>query len=71
MQCDKCGTALKDNKIVVQWSKAIEDEAKTFVFCPQCYEKEAINGIKYIHRRQSYDTSITRIRLDDMEGHMD
>lgn len=48
MQCDKCGTALTDNKtrtIVVQWSKSIEEEAKTFVFCPQCYEKEAINGI--------------------------
>jgi len=44
-QCDKCNTTLKDNKIVVQWSKSIEEEAKTFVFCPQCYEKEAINGI--------------------------
>ena len=49
MQCTKCGTALKDDKVVVQWidfkSKSIEDEAKTFVFCPQCYEKEAIHGI--------------------------
>ena len=45
MQCDKCSTALKDNKIVVQWSKSIEEKPKTFVFCPQCYEQEAINGI--------------------------
>ena len=44
-QCDKCNTTIKDNKVVVQWSDSIESEAKTFVFCPQCYEQEAINGI--------------------------
>jgi len=47
MQCDKCNTTLKDNKVVVQWStiNRTPNEAKIFVFCPQCYEEEAINAI--------------------------
>ena len=49
MQCTKCGTALKDDKVVVHWidlkSSSIEDESKTYIFCPTCYEEEATNAI--------------------------
>ena len=44
-QCDKCGTTIKDKEIVVQWSDSLENESKTFTFCPKCYEEEAINAI--------------------------
>ena len=45
--CDRCGTEKHDNKVVVQWStiNRTPNEAKIFVFCPQCYEEEAINAI--------------------------
>ena len=44
-QCDKCGTTIKDKKVVVQWSDSLENESKTYIFCPKCYEEEAINAI--------------------------
>ena len=43
-QCDKCGATIKDRKIVVQWSDSLENESKTYIFCPKCYEEEAINA---------------------------
>ena len=45
IKCVKCGTATAPNWITIQYSDSAEDETKTFVFCPQCYEQEAINGI--------------------------
>ena len=46
MQCSKCGTTKHQNNwITLQYSDSVEDETKTIILCPQCYEKEAINGI--------------------------
>ena len=45
MQCTKCGTTDAPNWITLQYSDSVEDETKTIILCPQCYEKEAINGI--------------------------
>ena len=45
IKCVKCGTATAHNWITLQYSDSAEDETKTIILCPQCYEKEAINGI--------------------------
>ena len=46
MQCSKCGTTKhQDNWITRQYSDSVEDETQTIIFCPQCYEEEAINAI--------------------------
>ena len=46
MQCNNCGTTKhQDNWITLQFKDVFEEETKTIILCPQCYEKEAINGI--------------------------
>ena len=42
MQCTKCGTTDAPNWITIVDSL---DDNKQTILCPQCYEKEAINGI--------------------------
>ena len=41
-KCSRCGTEEAPNWITVIDSL---DDNKYTIFCPQCYEKEAINGI--------------------------
>ncbi len=45
IKCVSCGTATAPNWITLQYSDSAEDETKTIIYCPKCYEKEAINGI--------------------------
>ena len=56
MQCSKCGTTKhQDNWITQKFSNVVEtnskglltfkNEAKTVIYCPKCYEEEAINAI--------------------------
>ena len=44
MQCNKCGTTEPQYNWITLIQSA-EDETQTIILCPQCYEKEAINGI--------------------------
>ena len=41
-KCSKCGTEEAPNWITVMDSL---DDNQYIILCPQCYEKEAINGI--------------------------
>ena len=60
MQCNKGGTTDADNWVTHKTSNIVENksrtlhtvkhETQTYILCPQCYEEEATNGIKYIHR---------------------
>jgi len=53
--CTKCHTNTADNWIKHKVSNIVETkkgtlhtmkhETNTFIFCPECYEKEAINAI--------------------------
>ena len=46
MQCTKCGTNKhQDNWITLQYSDSVEDETKTIILCPKCWEEEEINAI--------------------------
>ena len=55
MQCTKCGTTDAPNWVTHKVSNIVENksstlhtvkhETNTFIFCPQCYEEEAINAI--------------------------
>ena len=55
MQCTKCGTTDADDWVTHKTSNIVENksstlhtvrhETQTYIFCPQCYEEEGINGI--------------------------
>ena len=55
MECCKCGTTDADDWVTHKTSNIVENksstlhtvrhETQTYIFCPQCYEEEGINGI--------------------------
>ena len=45
IKCVRCGTATAHNWITIQYKDSVEDKPKTIIYCPKCYEKEAIDGI--------------------------
>jgi len=55
MKCNICGTTDAPNWITQKFSNVVEtnnkglltfkNEAKTVIYCPKCYEEEAINAI--------------------------
>ena len=55
MECCKCGTTDADNWVTESVSRIVDinekhlhtvsHETHTVNYCPQCYEKEAIDGI--------------------------
>ena len=44
-KCVSCGTTTAPNWVTLQYSDSAEDETKTIIICPKCYEEEAINAI--------------------------